>query len=540
VTIIRRIKYDYKIRLDWRTYEAQRAARRQRLLYLLAPAATALLVGMAYGKLGGPALTPSLQPSPPSESAQSGPPVSPATIAPDDSGKLVFTLPPPNTLTEPPNIPVLAKPGESNSSIETPSPATPVQEPATSGEPTAAAAPTGESAADIAARQTEEAEWQTVTVRERDNLALIFDRLDLDAGDLDQIMRLGKDTEALKHLSLNQELRLRIRDDQFMELLHPIDHRHTLHVARVDDHFTAETIVEELDARPVHVTGTIDSSLFEAGQKVGLSDNLIMQMADVFGYDIDFVLDLREGDHFTVLYEELYKNGKKIKDGNILAAEFVNDGLTYRAVRYEEEEGHAAYYAPDGRSLRKAFLRTPVAFTRITSYFSKARLHPILHTMRAHRGVDYAAPKGTPVKATGDAKVFFAGWQGGYGNVIMLQHSGNFSTVYGHLNGYAKGVKPGISVRQGQTIGYVGMTGLATGPHLHYEFRINGVHHDPLKVALPKSLPITAEHLPDFQDKTRPLLAQLDEVIGTQAQAASAGTTNTTAPNDKMATAGAP
>ena len=517
MTIIRHIKYDYKIRLDWRGYEKRRAARGRHLLYLLAPAATALLVGMAYGKLGGPAAN-FASPAPVAEIGKPAePPVSPTTIAPDDSGKLVFTLPPSHTLTEPTTVSVPPAPQEPSAPIET-----------------AAATGDGSSIGPEAPQNEEEDEWQTVTVRDGDNLALIFDRLDLDAGDLDQIMRLGKDTEALKHLSLNQELRLRIRDDRFMELLHPIDHRRTLHVARVDDHFTAEIVVEELDARPVHVTGTIDRSLFEAGQKAGLSDNLIMQLADVFGYDIDFVLDLRPGDRFTVLYDELYKNGKKVKDGNILAAEFVNDGRTYRAVRYEEEEGRAAYYSPDGHSLRTAFLRTPVAFTRITSYFSRARMHPILHRMRAHQGVDYAAPKGTPVKATGDGRIIFAGWQGGYGNVIMVQHSGSYSTVYGHLNGYAKGIKTGVSVRQGQTIGYVGMTGLATGPHLHYEFRVNGVHRDPLKVALPKSLPVAAEHLPDFQEKTRPLLAQLDEITNTR-RTASAEAANTAAAKDKMA-----
>ncbi len=528
MTTIRRIKYDYKIRLDWRKYEAECASRR-RSLYLPAPAVSILLAGMAYGKLGGPAVNLSGPAAPAAGIPAAKAPSSTTTPAPDEFGKLVFTLPPPNVLKTAPNLSTPPQP---------PQPAATVIFPTTPDQESAPVPPPAGSDAD-AARQEEEAEWQTITVREGDNLALIFDRLDLDAGDLDQVMRLGKATEALKHLSPDQELRFRIEDGRFMELLHTIDHRQTLHVARAGDHFTAEIVIEELDVHPAHVTGIIDSSLFEAGQKAGLSDNLIMQLAEVFGYDIDFVLDLRQGDRFTVLYEELYKNGRKIKDGNILAAEFVNDGRVYRAVRYEEEDGRAAYYAPDGRGLRRAFLRTPVAFTRITSYFSRARMHPILHRMRAHQGVDYAAPKGTPVKATGDGRVIFAGWQGGYGNVIMLQHGGSYSTVYGHLNGYAHGVKTGASVRQGQTIGYVGQTGLATGPHLHYEFRVNGVHRDPLKATLPKSPPIASNHLADFQEKTRPLLAQLDEITAVR-QTTTAETMKSPAAVDKMAAGDSP
>jgi murein DD-endopeptidase MepM/ murein hydrolase activator NlpD len=270
----------------------------------------------------------------------------------------------------------------------------------------------------------------------------------------------------------------------------------------------------------VHASGIIGSSLFEAGQSAGLSDATIMQMADVFGYDIDLVLDIREGDRFSIVYEEIYRDGVKVKNGNILAAEFVNQGKIYRAVRYADADGRAEYYRPDGKNLRRAFIRTPVAFTRITSKFSQHRKHPILNSIRAHKGVDYAAPTGTLVKATGAGKVLFAGWQGGYGRVVTLEHAGGYTTVYGHLSRFAKGIKVGTPVRLGQTIGYVGQTGLATGPHLHYEFRVKGAHRDPLKVALPPSKPITKDNLTDFQSKTKDALAMLDaEAAGAAASA---------------------
>ena len=353
--------------------------------------------------------------------------------------------------------------------------------------------------------------WQTITVKTGDNLSLIFDRLHLSGADLDRILGLGGDTARLKRLNPEDSLRIRIEGGAFAELVHDFDLGHTLHVRNNDGAFTAETVVADLETRVVHASGVIQSSLFEAGQTAGLSDTAIMNMADIFDFDIDLVLDIREGDRFSVVYEEIYQGGKKVKEGTILAAEFVNQGKSIRAVRYEDRAGHADYYRADGQTLRKAFIRTPVEFTRITSRFSTKRRHPILNRIRAHKGVDYAAPTGTPVRATGDAKVAYVGWQGGYGHVVMLDHAGGYTTVYGHLSRFAKSVKQGASVRQGQTIGYVGQSGLATGSHLHYEFRVNGVHRDPLKVALPKSLPIGKNKRADFKEKTKKALALLHE-----------------------------
>ena len=206
-----------------------------------------------------------------------------------------------------------------------------------------------------------------------------------------------------------------------------------------------------------------------------------MELAGIFGWDIYFALNIRRGDHFTVVYDQLYLDGKKIGNGDILAAEFVNQGQVYRAVRYEKPNGTADYYTPDGNSMRKEFLRTPVAFTRISSRFSLGRYHPILNRIRAHKGVDYAAPTGTPIKATGDGRVAFRGRKGGYGNVVILDHGRGYSTLYGHMSRFARGERVGTRVHQGQVIGYVGSTGMATGPHLHFEVRADGVTTDPVR-----------------------------------------------------------
>ena len=246
-----------------------------------------------------------------------------------------------------------------------------------------------------------------------------------------------------------------------------------------------------------------------------MSDAMVLKLANAFGYDIDFAQDLRQDDSYTVVYDEVYREGERLHDGNIIAATFINRGKRYNAFRYTDASGNTMYYSEDGRPLRKEFLRTPVEFTRISSLFSVGRLHPILGTMRAHRGVDYAAPSGTPIHAAGDGKVVFRGWQNGYGNVVILQHGGHYSTLYGHMSRIAS-IRVGQRVSQGQTIGFVGMTGLATGPHLHYEFRVDGVHRNPLVVTLPKADPLPQAQLAQFRSQTQPLLAKLKTLEATQ------------------------
>lgn len=265
-----------------------------------------------------------------------------------------------------------------------------------------------------------------------------------------------------------------------------------------------------LETRVQMKSGVINSSLFAATDGAGVPDNIAIQIAEIFASDIDFHRDLRKGDRFTVVYETLYGDGEPAKTGRVLAVEFINDGKSYRAVYFQGADGNGGYYAPDGKNLRKAFLRSPLEFSRISSGFSRARFHPVLKTWRAHRGVDYAAPTGTKVRATANGSVAFVGSQSGYGNLVILQHQGQYTTAYGHLSAFAKGLRKGQRVSQGDIIGRVGMTGLATGPHLHYEFRVNGDQRDPLRVAMPPATPITAKNMAAFHEAAKPLIARLE------------------------------
>lgn len=255
----------------------------------------------------------------------------------------------------------------------------------------------------------------------------------------------------------------------------------------------------------------INSSLFLSAKRAGLSHSLTMDLANVFGYDIDFAQDIREGDEFEVIYEEHVVGNKQVGSGNILSARFTNRGKTYTAVRYTSKQGVTSYYNADGMSMRKAFIRTPVDFARISSKFSMGRRHPILNKIRAHKGVDYAAPRGTPIKAAGDGRVMLAGRRGGYGNTVIIQHGNSYRTLYGHMQGFAKGIRNGVSVKQGQIIGYIGTTGLSTGPHLHYEFQVNGRHVDPLSQKLPMADPIARNEKQRFLQQSKPLMARMDQ-----------------------------
>ncbi|MBI5041866.1 MAG: peptidoglycan DD-metalloendopeptidase family protein [Gammaproteobacteria bacterium] len=366
--------------------------------------------------------------------------------------------------------------------------------------------------------------WKQAVVNKGDNLALIFSRSGVDAADLHQVMNLGAAVNTLKHIYPGQTLHLRTNAaGRLQELRYEESPTLGLHVRREGENYTATSIHRIPDRQTAFASATIDSSLFMAGQKANLPDNMIMDLAGIFGWDVDFAQDLQKGDRFTVLYDELFLDGERIGEGNILAAEFINQGQVYQAIRYTDDEGRTDYYTPDGHSLRKAFLRTPVEFSRISSTFNLKRKHPILNRIRAHKGVDYAAPQGTPIKATGDGRVVFRGVKGGYGNVVIIQHGSTYSTLYGHLSGFARSVNTGTRVRQGQTIGYLGMTGLATGPHLHYEFLVNNVHRDPLSVKFPDAMPIEARFRNDFLKQAQSMLVQLDQVRGRSTQVALRG-----------------
>jgi murein DD-endopeptidase MepM/ murein hydrolase activator NlpD len=269
--------------------------------------------------------------------------------------------------------------------------------------------------------------------------------------------------------------------------------------------FQVKEQVAPLERRVVMKSGEIKSSLFAATDAANLSDAVADQLAQIFSTDIDFHRDLRRGDKFLVVYETYHDSGEPVKSGRVLAAEFVNQGKTFQAVWFQHANGQGDYYTLEGKAIKKAFLRSPLEFSRISSGFTSARFHPVLQRWRAHTGVDYAAPTGTGVKAVADAIVEFAGRQNGYGNVVVLRHQKRYTTLYAHLSAFGRHVRNGVRVSQGDVIGYVGATGLATGPHLHYEFRIDDVHVDPLRVAMPDAPPITSEHRAAFDSVARPL-----------------------------------
>jgi murein DD-endopeptidase MepM/ murein hydrolase activator NlpD len=288
-----------------------------------------------------------------------------------------------------------------------------------------------------------------------------------------------------------------------------------LQVDREETGFRAAIIDRPIEIRKRMAHGVIDSSLFESAAAAGLSDKLIMNLAGIFAWDVDFVLDIRHGDNYYLQWEEVWQDGEFVTDGEVVVAEFNNDGRTYQAVRFVDGTGRTDYFTPGGDSVRKAFLRSPVDF-RVSSSFNPNRLHPVLKTRRPHRGVDYAAPRGTPIKAAGDGKVIFRGVKSGYGNVVILQHGGNITTLYAHMSRFASKVRSGSRVRQGQTIGYVGATGLVTGAHLHYEYRLNGVHRNPRTVKLPQADPIAAKYREEFLAAAGPILEELENFKNTQ------------------------
>ncbi len=347
-------------------------------------------------------------------------------------------------------------------------------------------------------------------VRRGDSLDRMFRRNHLSISDLAALMQPDLSRKHLRLLMPGDEVAIRHHDGRVLSLSREIDFANSLRVSRSGDEYLAEMVVHEIVPRQIVAGGRIYSSLFEAAAKAGISDQSIMNLAGIFAWDIDFVLDIREGDEFVVIFEELWRNGELVKQGDILAAEFVNQGEVFRALRYVGPEGQIDYFTPQGNNVRKAFVRAPVSFSRISSNFNPRRRHPRLNTIRAHKGVDYAAPSGTPVQAAGDGKVIFRGRKGGYGNAVIIQHGGNITTLYGHLSRFSGKARNGTRVRQGDIIGYVGQTGLATGPHLHYEYRKNGVHMNPRTVTLPAADPINPALREDFVRATRSMLLRLD------------------------------
>ena len=325
-----------------------------------------------------------------------------------------------------------------------------------------------------------------VTVARGDTLSTLFAKVGLPANAVHEVLASNKQAKQFSQLKHGQVLQIELNADGQLASLHSkVSDLETIRLTKSANGYAFNREVTKPVVRSAYIHGTIKSSLSASAQRAGLSHNMTMDMANIFGYDIDFAQDIRQGDEFDVIYEQKVIDGKVVGNGNILSARFTNRGKSYSAVRYTNKQGTTSYYTADGNSMRKAFIRTPVDFARISSRFSAGRKHPILNKIRAHKGVDYAAPRGTPIKAAGDGKVLLAGRRGGYGNTVIIQHGNTYQTLYGHMQGFAKGVKTGGTVKQGQVIGYIGTTGLSTGPHLHYEFQVNGVHVDPLGQKLP-------------------------------------------------------
>ena len=342
-----------------------------------------------------------------------------------------------------------------------------------------------------------------------DTLGALLDRLGVDEDDVARLLRMKE----IKRLRPGMTVTGEIGSAGELAKLDYYGGRDSLSViVREGDEFRALEERAPLQARLAMKSGIIRSSLFAATDAAAIPDSIAMQLADMFGGDIDFHRGLRKGDRFSVVYEQQTLNGRAVRVGRVLAADFRNQGKAYRAVWYSGPDGKGGYYAADGKNLRKAFLRSPLEYSRISSGFGM-RQHPFLQTWRAHNGVDYAAPSGTRVRAVGDGVIDFVGSQNGYGNVIIVRHPGNITTLYGHLLGFTRGLHKGVNVAQGDIIGAVGQTGWATGPHLHYEFRTAGQARNPLAVVLPAALPIAASEMGAFHSQADPLVARL-ELIG--------------------------
>lgn len=356
-----------------------------------------------------------------------------------------------------------------------------------------------------------ELSWSDFTINSGDTLSGLFKQAGFNDGLMLSVIHGAGDASKIQRLYAGETISFATDDAGELAAIRLQRSRlESLNIERTDDGFKGERLIREPEPRLTYAEAEIESSLFGAGQSAGLTDKLTMELAGIFGWDIDFVLDIRKGDTFGVVYEELYLDGEKIDNGRILAASFNNQGRELTAVLYTDDDGVSGYFTPDGRSMRKAFLRTPVDFARISSHFNLKRRHPVLHKIRAHKGTDYAASPGTPIKAAGDGKVILAGRKGGYGNAVVLQHGNNITTLYAHMRSFAKGVRSGKWVKQGQVVGYVGSSGLATGPHLHYEFRVNGQPRNPVTVKLPDATPIPKSEMARFKAVTQQSLAQLE------------------------------
>ncbi|HCX27145.1 MAG TPA: peptidase M23 [Cellvibrionales bacterium] len=341
------------------------------------------------------------------------------------------------------------------------------------------------------------------TLKKGDNLSMVFDRVGLNARDVYQVVQSGNEGKALTRMFPGEKLEFVLGEnnqlEQVIRVKSPLESIHFIrNIAGDKTYFEINRVTRTADIRKVYRSAFINDSLSLSAQRADVSQSITMNMANIFGGVIDFVLDVRNGDQFTVVYEEHYLDGEKIDEGNIIAASYSNRGTTYNAYRYTDPDGDTGYYNEDGVSMRKAFLRAPLDFTRISSSFNLRRLHPITKVVKPHRGIDYAAPRGTPVFSAGDGRVSASGRSKANGNYVFIKHGESYTTKYLHL--HRRSVKKGQRVKQGQIIGQVGCTGLCSGPHLHYEFLVNGVHRNPRTILkkLPKAKRLNANLKAEF------------------------------------------
>lgn len=340
-------------------------------------------------------------------------------------------------------------------------------------------------------------------IQSGDTLASALTRLKIDELDIQRLLSTEAARQGAGQLKAGQRIQATTTaNGQLTELTFANAEGGSLHVLRQGDSFISQQASELLETRVIMRSGRISSSLFAATDSAGVPDSIADKIADIFSTQINFRDDLRRGDTFSVIYTVNFRNGEPVAAGKLLAAEFVNAGTSHRVVLFRDPFGQENYYTPEGESLKKGFLRSPLEFTRVTSSFSSSRRHPLYGFHRAHTGVDFGAATGTRVKATSDAVVAFAGRKGGYGNLVILRHNNGYETYYAHLNGFASGLRKGQAVEQGQIIGYVGSTGASTGPHLHYEIRIAGIPYNPIAIKLPGAAPLSASLKSNFLQQT--------------------------------------
>ena len=353
--------------------------------------------------------------------------------------------------------------------------------------------------------------WRNERVQRGDTLGAFLKRLNIEETAAVSYLLASPETIAFRNLAIGSEAQAETgTSGELISLRFLGNENKQILIDKQNGSFQTKTLSAHLEKRLFVRTGEIKTSLYAATDAAGMPESAANQLNELFSGNIDFHNDVKPGDKFTVVYETTYNNGALVSTGHIQAAEFINQGRFYRAIYFSKDGKNGSYYTPEGKSVEKAFLRSPIEYSRISSGFTSSRLHPVLNKMRAHKGVDFAAPIGTKIKSTADGVIVFAGKENGYGNVIKINHQGRYSTVYGHLSRFADGLHAGQRVTQGAIIGYVGMTGLATGPHLHYELKIDGQQRNPMSVALPSAQPVSGAYKTTFQSMANDFLDRLN------------------------------